>query len=99
MTSAHRLTPRDRDRAIERLRSITTGIAFVSVSATVGFGVVAALTDASAAAASGTTAAASTSTSTASTSQTTGTTTGTLGSSSSLGVSSGGTRHATTGGS
>jgi len=42
MKTAQRLTPADRNRAIDRLRALTAGATFLGVSATVGFSWVAA---------------------------------------------------------
>ncbi len=45
MKTAQRLTPAQRNRAIERLRVLTAGATFVGVSATVGFGWIAAMSN------------------------------------------------------
>ncbi len=37
MKTAQRLTPADRNRAVERLRVLTAGATFLGISATVGF--------------------------------------------------------------
>jgi hypothetical protein len=38
MNTAQRLTPMDRDRALQRLRHLTTGVAMAGLSATIGLG-------------------------------------------------------------
>lgn len=45
MNTATRLTTDDRNRAIARLRTLTTGTAIASVAAVAGFGLLAALTN------------------------------------------------------
>ncbi len=45
MKTAQRLTPAQRNRAIERLRVLTAGATFVGVAATVGFSWVAAMSN------------------------------------------------------
>ena len=45
MTTAQRLSPRDRNRATERLRSMTVGVTLLGVAGTLGFSVVAALSN------------------------------------------------------
>lgn len=99
MNRAQRLTPAERNRAIERLRVFTAGITFASISATLGFGYVAAFSNA------GTQAVATTSGTTQSQSSSTSTDTSTTASSSpqasaTVGSSStSGSAHATSGGS
>jgi len=45
MTATQRLSPAERNRATERLRSITTGVTLAGVAATLGFSALAALSD------------------------------------------------------
>ena len=45
MTTAQRLSPRDRNRATERLRSLTVGVTLIGVAGTLGFSVAAAVSN------------------------------------------------------
>jgi hypothetical protein len=45
MTTAQRLTPADRNRATERLRSVTVGATLLGAAATLAFSTLAALSD------------------------------------------------------
>jgi hypothetical protein len=100
MKTAQRLTPAQRNRAIERLRVLTAGATFVGVSATVGFSWVAAMsnpgTQASAAVTS--TSGDSTTPSTNSSSSTSSSTSSSLGTTI-IGSGTSGRTHASSGGS
>ena len=101
MTAAQRLSPHDRNRATERLRSLTVGVTLLGVAGTLGFAVVAAVSD------PGKTVASTTGTTSTSSSSSDSTTSGSTGTfltpfQSNLGLGSstgGGTSNAVTGGS
>ncbi len=99
MKTAQRLTPAQRNRAIERLRVLTAGATFVGVSATVGFSWVAAMsnpgTQASAAVSTTNSSTTSSTTNSGTTSSSTSSTLGTT----TIGSTPGGRAHATGGGS
>ena len=81
MTSATRLTPSERDRAVGRLRALTIGTAVAGVIATAGLGTVAAVSNPGSSTADGATTAAVGGSSSDSTSTTTTTTTSSSGTS------------------
>jgi hypothetical protein len=103
MTAAQRLSPADRNRATERLRSITLGVTLAGMTATLGFSVVAALSNPGTSVAATTTidSSSSGSGSDSSTSSDDGGATTTTPSQSSLGLGSSGSggTHAVSGGS
>jgi hypothetical protein len=100
MKTAQRLTPAQRNRAIERLRVLTAGATFVGVSATVGFSWVAAMSNpgTQASAAVSTTNSSTTSSTTTSGTSSSSSTSSTLGTTT-IGSTTSGRAHASGGGS
>jgi hypothetical protein len=100
MKTAQRLTPEQRNRAIERLRVLTAGATFVGVSATVGFSWVAAMSNpgTQASAAVSTTNSSTTSSTTTSGTSSSSSTSSTLGTTT-IGSTTSGRAHASGGGS
>ncbi len=100
MKTAQRLSPAQRNRAIERLRVLTAGATFVGVSATVGFSWVAAMSNpgTQASAAVSTTSTGSTTSTTSNASSTSSSTGSSLGTTI-IGTGTSGRSHAASGGS